>query len=114
MFFQVCQRINQGDWFVEHVPSEGTYITKDKYWASFNDVIDIEEKATWITKEGLGGAGVFLIAGDDSKGACGCEPFPLLKKINEIFFKKNISMKKCVSSAMKKIAVSNKKLPLTL
>ncbi len=104
----MCQRINQGDWFVDRVPLEGTYITKGTYWASFNDVIDIEEKAEWIKKEELGGAGVFLMTGDDSKNECGCGEFPLLKKINEVFFKKNDSIKKCISSAMKKIEMLHK------
>jgi hypothetical protein len=74
--------VKEGGWFVNHSPGEGTYINKDVQWASFNDVRDIQQKATWIKANGLGGASVFTLDNDDSENVCGCGPFPLLNEIN--------------------------------
>ena len=70
-YYQICQRIKTGSWFVGHVANEGSYITKDDQWASFNDVVDVEEKSRWIKSSGLGGASVFGLHEEDSEDVCG-------------------------------------------
>lgn len=77
--------MKEQDWPAINYPGEGTYITKNIQWASFNDVIDIKEKARWIKANGLGGASVFTLDYDDWENVCGCGPFPLLNEINRAF-----------------------------
>ena len=84
-YYQICQRIKTGSWFVGHVANEGSYITKDDQWASFNDVVDVEEKSRWIKNSGLGGASVFGLHEEDSEDVCGCGRQPLVKTVNRIF-----------------------------
>ena len=97
--FQICQKIKEG-WPVVHKPDEGSYITKGDQWASFNDVIDMEEKARWIKDEELGGASLFMLTHDDWQNFCGCEAFPLLTKIHRILIAKdNETVKKQCSFA---------------
>ncbi len=88
LLFQICQRIEKG-WSVVHKPGEGSYITKSDQWASFNDVKDMEEKASWIKEQGLGGASLFMLIHDDWQNSCGCGHFPLLTAINHIFHSKS-------------------------
>ena len=90
---QICERIQEGNWKIDHVPKGGSYITKNDKWASFNDVIDIEEKADWIVNQKFGGASVFINQ-DDWDNKCACGPFPLLSSINRIF-KKVQNIQKC-------------------
>ena len=92
---QICQRRNEGGWTIDHECQLGTYITKNDLWASFNDVIDIEEKCDWILKRELGGASVFMLADDDWHNLCGCGKFPLLRTINRKLRKNNSTHKHC-------------------
>ena len=63
----------------------GSYAYKDDQWAAFNDVIDIQEKATYVRDRFLGGVLVFVLDHDDFQNECGCENYPLLKTINRVF-----------------------------
>jgi hypothetical protein len=82
---QICQRNNEGGWRIDHKPQLGSYITKQALWLSFNDIIDIEEKAAWILDQKLGGASVFMLNDDDWYNECGFGKFPLLTAINHAF-----------------------------
>ena len=86
-------------WPVHHDVNDGSYTTNGVNWASFNDVIDIDEKAKWIVEEDFAGASVFLLHHDDFNRTCGCEAFPLLKTLNRRFGRNNaVNRTKCYLS----------------
>ena len=85
LFQQVCKRFTENNRSIHHDYQYGSYITKHDDWASFNDVIDIDEKAKWIVEKDLAGASVFLLHHDDFNASCGCETYPLLKTVNRRF-----------------------------
>jgi len=54
-------------------------------WASFNDVVDIIEKTTFVLENGYGGVALFVMDHDDFDDECHCEAYPLLKTANRVF-----------------------------
>ena len=88
LFQQVCKRFTENNRSIHHDYQYGSYMTKHDDWASFNDVIDIDEKAKWIVEKDLAGASVFLIHHDDFNATCGCETYLLLKTLNRRFGRK--------------------------
>ncbi|XP_045876323.1 oviduct-specific glycoprotein [Meles meles] len=83
-YYEVCSFLQRATrhWIdFQHVP----YAYKGKEWVGYDDAMSFSHKAMFIKRENLGGAMVWTLDLDDTKGAfCGTGPFPLVSKLNSL------------------------------
>ena len=75
---EICLKIQNEGWTrvfddVRRVP----YAFGGGRWVGYDDAQSIQEKMNYVNVNGLGGAFIWEMTGDDSTGACGAGTFPL-------------------------------------
>lgn len=65
------------------------YAFKQNEWISFDNTQSLTYKAEYIKEYGFGGAMVYCLNSDDFRGTCKGGPFPLMKSIHSVLYRKN-------------------------
>ncbi|XP_034497583.1 oviduct-specific glycoprotein [Ailuropoda melanoleuca] len=83
-YYEICSFLRRATkrWIdFQHVP----YAYKGKEWVGYDDATSFNYKAMFIKREHFGGAMVWTLDLDDTKGTfCGTGPFPLVSKLNSL------------------------------
>lgn len=74
--------MRQGIW--SEVANDAPYAFRGTQWVGYDNVASVRRKASYIQREGFGGAMVFSIDMDDFRNTCCSEAFPLTKAIARI------------------------------
>ena len=66
----------------------GPYAHKGKLWVGYDDITAVQDKAIYVSEEGLGGIMFWTIDNDDYRGYCHDKPFPLIESAKEALYGK--------------------------
>ncbi len=67
--------------------SVGPYAhTEEGFWVGYDDVNAVQDKAIFVSEEGLGGVMFWTVDNDDFRGACHDRPFPLIEAAKEALY----------------------------
>ncbi|XP_076461458.1 chitinase-3-like protein 1 [Babylonia areolata] len=83
-YYEVCGALNRG--YVRRFDSQTKtpYAFKGDQWITYDDVVSMQYKMTWIRQNGFGGSIVWSLDLDDFDGAgCGSGPYPLISVIHQ-------------------------------
>ncbi|EFX87590.1 hypothetical protein DAPPUDRAFT_306550 [Daphnia pulex] len=81
-YYEICNEVRQGIW--SEVANDAPYAFRGTQWVGYDNVASVRRKASYIQREGFGGAMVFSIDMDDFRNTCCSEAFPLTKAIARI------------------------------
>ena len=89
-YYEVCEGIKDKKWAVErpYPGVSGPYAHKDNFWVGYDDINAVQDKAIYVSEEGLGGIMFWTIDNDDFRGACHDKPFALIESAKEALYGK--------------------------